>query len=64
MPKPNIASIMNAWRGGKPRVTTQPVGRAPMPGPVKPKPVGMPGLTSTRNNLRNMRKDTLPKGFK
>ncbi len=67
MGKPNINAIMSQWRGGKPPVAS--AAKPPMPkAQAVKKPAlqrgGVPGMLQTRNNLANMRKDTLPKGFK
>lgn len=77
MAKLGIGQIMAQWKGGKTPTAVagprQPKGiggamtkgtpKAALP-PMPAIPKARPGLTATRNNLANMRKDTLPKGFK
>lgn len=75
--QPGIGNIMANWKAAQPASPKMSAPMAPSMPPKNPKQRvavvlaekakqsgGVPGLMATRNNLANMRRDTMPKGHK
>lgn len=68
---PAVTGIMQKWQAVQPK-TAPPMPGSPTPNPKQKVAVvlaekkrntgGVPGLMSARNDLANMRRDTMPKG--